>query len=374
MIPKYIQNAKRIVIKIGSALLFDPVRGEARKDWMKALAADVAALHSQGSQVLLISSGSIALGRRHLGLSNKTIRLEEKQAAAATGQVELAQLWSEALADKGLRAGQILLAPEDTETRRRHINARATIQTLLDLGVVPVVNENDTVATDEIRFGDNDALGALATNLLEADVLIILTDQDGFFDKDPRFHSDAQLIPEARALDDRLLGMAGKDGSALGRGGMYTKIMAAQQAARSGAMTVIANGRTEGVLELLRSGESVGSLLYPDLKPQAARKRWLASHKQTRGILVIDAGAADALKAKGRSLLPVGVTEVRGVFDRGDIVAIETTDGERLATGLVNYGSTQALEMFGKTTKQLNENQLLMEGDALVHRDNMALI
>ncbi|MDP7375934.1 MAG: glutamate 5-kinase, partial [Alphaproteobacteria bacterium] len=179
MIPKYIQNAKRIVIKIGSALLFDPVRGEARKDWMKALAADVAALHSQGSQVLLISSGSIALGRRHLGLSNKTIRLEEKQAAAATGQVELAQLWSEALADKGLRAGQILLAPEDTETRRRHINARATIQTLLDLGVVPVVNENDTVTTYEIRFGDNDRLAARVAAMVSADLLILLSDVDG---------------------------------------------------------------------------------------------------------------------------------------------------------------------------------------------------
>ena len=181
MIPEYIQNAKRIVIKIGSALLFDPVRGEARKDWMKALAADVADLHSQGSQVVLISSGSIALGRRHLGLSNKTIRLEEKQAAAATGQVELAQLWSEALADEGLRAGQILLAPEDTETRRRHINARATIQTLLDLGVVPVVNENDTVTTYEIRFGDNDRLAARVAAMVSADLLILLSDVDGLY-------------------------------------------------------------------------------------------------------------------------------------------------------------------------------------------------
>ena len=194
MVPEYIQNAKRIVIKIGSALLFDPVRGEARKDWMKALAADVAALHSQGSQVLLISSGSIALGRRHLGLSNKTIRLEEKQAAAATGQVELAQLWSEALADEGLRAGQILLAPEDTETRRRHINARATIQTLLDLGVVPVVNENDTVTTYEIRFGDNDRLAARVAAMVSADLLILLSDVDGLYTVNPRQIETARHI------------------------------------------------------------------------------------------------------------------------------------------------------------------------------------
>jgi glutamate 5-kinase len=236
------------------------------------------------------------------------------------------------------------------------------------------VNENDTVATDEIRFGDNDSLGALATNLLEADVLVILTDQDGFFDQDPRFHSDAVLIPEARALDDGLLAMAGKNGGVLGSGGMYTKIVAAQQAARSGAMTVIANGRVEHVLERIRTGQPVGSLLYPDLKPQAARKRWLASHKQTRGVLVVDAGAVVALKANGRSLLPVGVTAVKGSFERGDIVAIETVNGERVATGLVNYGSKQAIEMFGKTTKQLKEHQLLLEGDALVHRDNMALV
>ena len=286
----------------------------------------------------------------------------------------LVQAWQSCFAACGRETAQVLLTHEELADRKRYLNARDTLKTLSQFGVIPVVNENDTIATDEIRFGDNDSLGALATNLLEADVLVILTDQDGFFDKDPRVHPEATLIPEARALDDGLLGMAGKEGGTLGRGGMYTKIMAAQQAARSGAMTVIANGRVDGVLEQLRAGDLVGSLLYPDLKPQAARKRWLASHKQTRGVLVVDAGAAEALKAKGRSLLPVGVTEVRGVFDRGDIVAIETSSGERLATGLVNYGSTQAEEMFGKTTKQLNQNQLLMEGDALVHRDNMALV
>ena len=368
-----LKSGKRWVIKIGSALLTND--GQGLDVWrMQAWVQQMSALIDDGVELCLVSSGAIAVGLKTLKINQRPQELPMLQAAAAIGQMGLVQVWQSCFSACGRETAQVLLTHEELTDRKRYLNARDTLKTLSQFGVIPVVNENDTVATDEIRFGDNDSLGALATNLLEADVLIILTDQDGFFDKDPRFHSDAQLIPEARALDDRLLGMAGVDGGALGRGGMYTKIMAAQQAARSGAMTVIANGRIEGVLEQLRAGESVGSLLYPDLKPQAARKRWLASHKQTRGVLVIDAGAADALKAKGRSLLPVGVTEVRGVFDRGDIVAIETTDGERLATGLVNYGSTQALEMFGKTTKQLNENQLLTEGDALVHRDNMALI
>ena len=368
-----LKSGKRWVVKIGSALLTNDGQG-LDVSRMQAWVQQMSALIDDGVELCLVSSGAIAVGLKTLKINQRPQELPMLQAAAAIGQMGLVQAWQSCFSACGRETAQVLLTHEELADRKRYLNARDTLKTLSQFGVIPVVNENDTVATDEIRFGDNDSLGALATNLLEADVLIILTDQDGFFDKDPRFHSDAQLIPEARALDDRLLGMAGKDGGALGRGGMYTKIMAAQQAARSGAMPVIANGRIEGVLEQLRAGESVGSLLYPDLKPQAARKRWLASHKQTRGVLVVDAGAVDALKAKGRSLLPVGVTEVRGVFDRGDIVAIETTGGERLATGLVNYGSTQALEMFGKTTKQLNENQLLMEGDALVHRDNMALI
>lgn len=368
-----LKSGKRWVVKIGSALLTNDGHG-LDVSRMQAWVQQMSALIDDGVELCLVSSGAIAFGLKTLKINQRPQELPMLQAAAAIGQMGLVQAWQSCFSACGRETAQVLLTHEELADRKRYLNARDTLKTLSQFGVIPVVNENDTVATDEIRFGDNDSLGALATNLLEADVLIILTDQDGFFNRDPRFHSDALLIPEARALDDSLLGMAGKDGGALGRGGMYTKIMAAQQAARSGAMTVIANGRIEGVLEQLRAGESVGSLLYPDLKPQAARKRWLASHKQTRGVLVIDAGAVDALKAKGRSLLPVGVTEVRGVFDRGDIVAIETTDGERLATGLVNYGSSQALEMFGKTTKQLSEKQLLMEGDALVHRDNMALI
>ena len=368
-----LKSSKRWVVKIGSALLTNDGQGldvSRMQTWVK----EMSTLIDDGVDLCLVSSGAIAVGLRALQIDRRPQELPKLQAAAAVGQMGLVQAWQSCFAACGRETAQVLLTHEELADRKRYLNARDTLKTLSQFGVIPVVNENDTIATDEIRFGDNDSLGALATNLLEADVLVILTDQDGFFDKDPRVHPEAALISEARALDDGLLGMAGKEGGTLGRGGMYTKIMAAQQAARSGAMTLIANGRVDGVLEQLRAGDLVGSLLYPDLKPQAARKRWLASHKQTRGVLVVDAGAAEALKAKGRSLLPVGVTEVRGVFDRGDIVAIETSSGERLATGLVNYGSTQAEEMFGKTTKQLNQSQLLMEGDALVHRDNMALV
>ena len=368
-----LKSSNRWVVKIGSALLTNDGKGldiSRMQTWVK----EMSTLIDDGVDLCLVSSGAIAVGLRTLQIDRRPQELPKLQAAAAVGQMGLVQAWQSCFAACGRETAQVLLTHEELADRKRYLNARDTLKTLSQFGVIPVVNENDTIATDEIRFGDNDSLGALATNLLEADVLVILTDQDGFFDKDPRVHPEAALISEARALDDGLLGMAGKEGGTLGRGGMYTKIMAAQQAARSGAMTLIANGRVDGVLEQLRAGDLVGSLLYPDLKPQAARKRWLASHKQTRGVLVVDAGAAEALKAKGRSLLPVGVTEVRGVFDRGDIVAIETSSGERLATGLVNYGSTQAEEMFGKTTKQLNQNQLLMEGDALVHRDNMALV
>ena len=368
-----LKSSNRWVVKIGSALLTNDGQGldiSRMQTWVK----EMSTLIDDGVDLCLVSSGAIAVGLRRLQIDRRPQELPKLQAVAAVGQMGLVQAWQSCFAACGRETAQVLLTHEELADRKRYLNARDTLKTLSQFGVIPVVNENDTIATDEIRFGDNDSLGALATNLLEADVLVILTDQDGFFDKDPRVHPEAALISEARALDDGLLGMAGKEGGTLGRGGMYTKIMAAQQAARSGAMTVIANGRVDGVLEQLRAGDLVGSLLYPDLKPQAARKRWLASHKQTRGVLVVDAGAAEALKAKGRSLLPVGVIEVRGVFDRGDIVAIETSSGERLATGLANYGSTQAEEMFGKTTKQLNQSQLLMEGDALVHRDNMALV
>ena len=368
-----LKSGKRWVVKIGSALLSNDGRGldvDRMQIWVKQMSVLIA----EGVELCLVSSGAIAVGLETLKIDKRPQDLPLLQAAAAIGQMGLVQAWQSCFCECGHDTAQVLFTHEDLADRKRYLNARDTLKKLNEFGVIPVVNENDTVATDEIRFGDNDSLGALATNLLEADVLVILTDQDGFFDKDPRFHADAALISEARSLDDRLLGMAGKKGGTLGRGGMYTKIVAAQQAARSGAMTVIANGRVDQILEKVRMGEEVGSLLYPDLKPQAARKRWLASHKQIRGTLIVDAGAANALKTKGRSLLPVGVTDSRGSFDRGDIVAIETADGERIATGLTNYGSDLAHQMFGKTTAQLMDRQMLLEGVALVHRDNLALV
>ena len=368
-----LKSGKRWVVKIGSALLSNDGQG-LDVDRMQTWVEQMSVLIADGVELCLVSSGAIAVGLKTLKIDKRPQDLPLLQAAAAIGQMGLVQAWQSCFSECGHDTAQVLFTHEDLADRKRYLNARDTLKKLNEFGVIPVVNENDTVATDEIRFGDNDSLGALATNLLEADVLVILTDQDGFFDKDPRFHADAALIPEARSLDDRLLGIAGKGGGTLGRGGMYTKIVAAQQAARSGAMTVIANGRVDQILEKLRMGEEVGSLLYPDLKPQAARKRWLASHKQIRGTLIVDAGAANALKTKGRSLLPVGVTDSRGSFDRGDIVAIETADGERIATGLTNYGSDLAHQMFGKTTAQLMDRQMLLEGVALVHRDNLALV
>ena len=368
-----LKTGKRWVVKVGSALLSNDGQG-LDFDRMQTWVEQMSVLIADGVELCLVSSGAIAVGLKTLKIDKRPHDLPLLQAAAAIGQMGLVQAWQSCFSQCGHDTAQVLFTHEDLADRKRYLNARDTLKKLNEFGVIPVVNENDTVATDEIRFGDNDSLGALATNLLEADVLVILTDQDGFFDKDPRSHADAALIPEARSLDDRLLGMAGKKGGTLGRGGMYTKIVAAQQAARSGAMTVIANGRVDQVLEKLRMGEEIGSLFYPDLKPQAARKRWLASHKQIRGTLIVDAGAANALKTKGRSLLPVGVTGLRGSFDRGDIVAIETEDGERIATGLINYGSDLAHQMFGKTTVQLSDRQMLLEGAALVHRDNLALV
>ncbi len=368
-----LKTSKRWVVKIGSALLTNDGQG-LDLTRMQAWVNQMHALIEDGVELCLVSSGAIAVGLQTLGLSKRPDELPMLQAAAAIGQMGLVQAWQSCFAATGHTTAQVLFTHEDLADRTRYLNARGTLKALSLVGAIPVVNENDTVATDEIRFGDNDSLGALATNLLEADVLVILTDQSGFFDKDPRAHADAKLIPEARALDESLLTKAGRDGGHLGRGGMYTKILAAQQAARSGAMTVIADGRADQVLTQLRSGNEIGSLLLPDLKPLAARKRWLLSHKQTKGALIVDAGAAAALKSSGRSLLPVGVVEIQGRFSRGDIVSIETVSGDVLGTGLVSYDSVQANAMKGQSTSALKQTQALLEGDALVHRDNMALV
>lgn len=367
-----LKTTKRWVVKIGSSLLTDDGQG-LNLSQMRAWVLQMSALIKDGVELCLVSSGAIAVGLKSLQLTRRPEELPLLQAAAAVGQMGLIQAWHSCFSASGHESAQVLLTHEDLTDRKRYLNARDTLKALNRFGVIPVINENDTVATDEIRFGDNDSLGALATNLLEADVLVILTDQDGFFDQDPRFYNDVKLVNEVRALDETLLLMAGKNGGVLGQGGMYTKVMAAQQAARSGAITVIADGRRDDILLDLRRGKPLGSLLTPDLKPLAARKRWLASHKQTRGTLIIDAGAAEAIKAKGRSLLPVGVANILGGFERGDMVAIKSIEGEHIATGLVNYGSEEALQMRGKTSAQLKELQLFLAGASLVHRDNMAL-
>ena len=371
MIPEYIQNAKRVVIKVGSALLFDPVRGEARKDWMKALAADVTALHSQGSQVLLISSGSIALGRRHLGLNNKTIRLEEKQAAAATGQVELAQLWSEALADSGLRAGQILLAPEDTETRRRHINARATIQTLLDLGVVPVVNENDTVTTYEIRFGDNDRLAARVAAMVSADLLILLSDVDGLYTANPRQTETARHIPEIKDITPEILAMGGTANAEFASGGMATKLAAARIASAAGVGMIICKGFDDRPVSSLLSGAKC-SFFTPQTSLVKARKTWIAGALDPKGSILVDQGAQTALR-QGKSLLPAGVAKINGQFERGDLVVVLTETGTELGHGLAGHSSAEADKLKGHNSKDFAMILGYECRAELIHADDLVL-
>ena len=371
MIAEYVQNAKRVVIKIGSALLFDPVRGEARKDWMKALAADVAALRAQGSQVVLISSGSIALGRRHLGLNNKTIRLEEKQAAAATGQVELAQLWSEALAQEGLRAGQILLAPEDTETRRRHINARATMQTLLGLGVVPVVNENDTVTTYEIRFGDNDRLAARVAAMVSADLLILLSDVDGLYTANPHQIEKVRHIPEIKDITPEILAMGGNANSEFASGGMATKLAAGRIACAAGVGMIICKGFEDRPVSALIAGARC-SFFKPQTSLIKARKSWIAGALDPKGSISVDQGAQTALR-RGKSLLPAGITKIDGQFERGDLVVILTETGKELGHGLAGHSSAEADKLKGHNSKDF---AIILGYECraeLIHADDLVL-
>ena len=367
-------QTKRWVVKIGSALLTNDGQGldvVRMQHWVD----EMVRLRAQGIELCVVSSGAIAVGLKTLALATRPTEVPVLQAAAAIGQMGLVQAWQSCFQTHGISTAQVLLTHEDLAERERYLNARDTLKTLMRFGVVPVVNENDTVATAEIRFGDNDSLAALATNLLEADVLVILTDQDGFFDRDPRKDPSAQLIREARALDPSLQSMAGRTGGTLGSGGMYTKIQAGVQAARSGAMTVIASGRTPQVLTRLASGDpEIGSLLTPDLKPLAARKRWLASHKQVKGRLIVDSGAVDALARLGRSLLPVGVTAIDGEFRRGDVVAVVDPEGRSVAIGVVNYDADVAQTMCGKSTQDLRQLNVLVEGETLIHRDNMALV
>ena len=368
-----IAEARMLVVKVGSSLVTDEGRGldaAAIARW----AGQVARLRALGKQVLVVSSGAIAEGMKRLGWQRRPSALHELQAAAAVGQMGLAQCYESCFREHGIATAQVLLTHADMADRRRYLNARSTLRTLLDLGVVPVINENDTVVTDEIKFGDNDTLAALVTNLVEADALIILTDQGGLYEADPRLEPGAKLIAEAVAGEARLEAVAGGAGSGIARGGMITKVQAARRAARSGAHTVIASGREPDVLVRLAQGEAIGSLLVAQTMPLAARKQWLADHLSVRGRVRLDAGAVRALVRDGKSLLPIGVTEARGEFERGEVVACEDPEGREIARGLVNYGSAEARQILRKPSSEIESVLGYVEEPELIHRDNLVLL
>jgi glutamate 5-kinase len=368
-----LQNARRAVVKVGSSLVTNDGRGldlDAISHW----AGQIAHLRSQGRQIVLVSSGAIAEGMQRLGWTRRPRQIHELQAAAAIGQMGLAQAYETRFGMLGLRTAQILLTHADLADRARYLNARSTLLTLLDLGVVPVINENDTVVTDEIKFGDNDTLAALVTNLVEADVLVILTDQAGLYSADPRRDSSARLITSAVAGTPELEAMAGGVGSSIARGGMLTKVLAAKRAARSGAHTLIASGREPDILARLAAGEAIGSELTASTAVLTARKQWLADHLQLKGRVVVDDGAAKALAAGGKSLLPIGVIDVVGEFQRGDVVGCVAADGREIARGLVNYSSAEARLIVRRPTSEIESVLGFIEEPELIHRDNLVLL
>ena len=368
-----VTTARRWVIKIGSALLTGNGKGLDRQAiavWVRQMVA----LRESGVDVVLVSSGAVAAGMTRLGWKERPTSIHQLQAAAAVGQMDLVHAWEGSFEEHGFTTAQVLLTHDDLSDRKRYLNARSTLRTLLDLNVVPVINENDTVVTDEIRFGDNDTLAALVTNLVEADLLVILTDRDGLYTADPRSNPDAQLISNAMADDPKLDAMAGGSAGTLGRGGMQTKLRAARLAARSGASTVIVGGGIERVIDRLKAGEELGTLLLPEKGMLAARKQWLAGHLQTRGRLVVDDGAVRALQSGRSSLLPVGVKAVEGNFRRGEMVVCAALDGTEIARGLVNYGSQEASKILGQPSESIASILGYVDERELVHRDNMVLV
>ncbi len=363
---------KRWVIKIGSALLTNDGRG-LNRDGMQSWVDQIAALLAQGHEVVLVSSGSVAEGMTRLGWKTRPEEVHKLQAAAAVGQMGLVQAYERAFAQHQRNTAQILLTHDDLSDRKRYLNARTTLRTLLDMGVVPVINENDTVVTDEIKFGDNDTLGALVANLVEADLLVILTDQQGLFTADPRSNPDAKLIAEGQASDPCYAAMAG-GGGALGRGGMITKVRAATLAARSGADTLIVGGRIDNVITRLRAGEVLGTLLLADKERDAARKQWLAGHLQSHGELTLDAGAVKALRDSGRSLLPIGVIAAQGKFERGQLVICKDEQGAVVAKGLVNYSHKDAARILRTPTAQIEQALGYIAEPEIIHRDNLVVL
>ena len=372
-------DTKCIVIKVGSSLVTNNGEG-LDQTAIAAWAAQIAQLvrpsnsETQARQVVLVSSGAVAEGMQRLGWKKRPTAVNELQAAAAVGQMGLVQMYESCFAEHALRTAQVLLTHDDLADRKRYLNARSTLRTLLDLGVIPIINENDTVVTDEIRFGDNDTLASLVANLIEADALVILTDQAGLYSADPRKNPDAQFIQHAIAGDEALEQMAGGAGSSVGTGGMLTKILAAKRAARSGAHTIIASGREKEVLIKLASGEVIGTHLHTEHGKILAKKQWMADHLRVSGQLKLDAGAVKVLRTDGKSLLPVGVVAVEGSFERGDVVACLDEQGREIARGLVNYSSAETARILRHPSTEIASILGYVDEAELIHRDNLILL
>lgn len=367
-----IETAGRLVIKIGSTLLVDPERGTVHRRWLEALAEDLAECRARGQEVVIVSSGAIAVGRRHLGLSDGRLKLEESQAAAATGMIRLAHAYQEVLAHHEMTVAQVLVTLDDSESRRRYLNARNTLETLVRLGAVPLINENDTVATDEIRFGDNDRLAARVGAMISADTLVLLSNIDGLYDRDPRQHDDAKLVPEVTGdITGEIQNMAGTSKSYDGSGGMVTKLEAARIALGAGMRMVITDGTEPNPLRRIDAGGPCTWFL-PDANPKTARKRWIAGALKPAGEMIVDDGALRALKT-GKSLLPAGVTSVTGSFERGDAVVIRTRDGREIGRGLSAYSSDDARRIMGNKTSEIEALLGYRGRDEMVHRDDLAL-
>ena len=371
-IKSVVADAKRIVIKVGTALLTDNGRGLDEKA-IANLAEELSAVQKLGREVVLVSSGSIAEGVRRLGWERRPTEVGQLQAAAAVGQMGLAQAYETEFAKRGVKTAQILLTGADLADRTRYLNARSALLTLLSLGVVPVINENDTVVTDEIKVGDNDTLGSVVTNLIEADALVILTDQKGLFTADPRKNPDAVFVDRARAGDPALEKMAGGAASSFSKGGMITKVIAAKRAAQSGASTVIVYGREPRVLQRLAAGETIGTELVCSQPRILARKSWIADHLNIEGAVLLDAGAARAIVKGNTSLLPVGVKEVRGDFKRGDVIAVLSPEGDELARGLAGYSSSDTVRIAGHHTEEIEGILGFIEQPELIHKDNLVI-
>ncbi|MFW5426777.1 MAG: glutamate 5-kinase [Methylophagaceae bacterium] len=365
-------NTKRWVIKIGSALLTRVGEG-LDLDRIRWLTGEIALLREQGKEIVLVTSGSVAAGMQELGWTERPTALHQLQAAASVGQMGLIQAYSSECKKHGIHTAQILLTHSDLSDRGRYLNARSALHSLLELGVLPVVNENDTIATEEIRFGDNDTLAAMTANLVEADVLVILTDQDGLFDADPRQNPDARMIAASAASNPALDAMAGEGVGSLGRGGMATKLSAARRAARSGAATVILSGKEPENLRYLASGTAIGTLLWPDNEPMTARQQWLLGHNP-KGKVILDTGAVSVIRQQGRSILPVGITNVEGEFTRGELVVCVDQSGNEIARGLVNYNADEARRIMGHASSEIKVLLGYEDEPELIHRDNLVVL